>query len=112
MRLNKVKVFCFRMDEKDKVHFNADIKILKWENIFEVFGLGIRTYLANDSVETLPKGRARYKKLEILHYILLAVLYTILSIVTYGLLKFYGWIDYSSEIYNNLTFRIEEPSKY
>lgn len=91
------------MSPDDKKFFIADMKDLKWEDIFEVFGLGIRLYIGRETLDTLPAARAHYRKLEIVHYIILFFVYSFLTYSTYAILKFYGWVDYARELSDEVT---------
>ena len=83
------------MTPEDKKFFIADMKDLQWKDIFEVFGLGIRKYIGRETLDTLPAARAHYRKLEILHYIILFFVYSFLIYSSYIILRFYGWVDYA-----------------
>lgn len=88
------------MDPVDKKYFLADMKNLAWKDIFEVFSRGIRLYIGKEPIETIPKGQAHYRKLQILHYIMLTIVYSFLAYITYEILKVYGWVDYAQQTYN------------
>lgn len=58
------------MSPVDQKQFNIDIKELRWEDYFINLAQGVRTYLNNESMKTLPAARKKDKILLILHILL------------------------------------------
>lgn len=58
------------MSPVDQKNFNIDIKELRWEDYFMNLAQGVRTYLNNESMKTLPAARKKDKVLLILHILL------------------------------------------
>lgn len=58
------------MSPVDQKQFNIDIKELRWEDYFINLAQGVRTYLNNESMKTLPAARKKDKVLLILHILL------------------------------------------
>lgn len=68
-----------RVPPADRKIFNFDINNLNWESYLKHMIPGLRVYIAKDPMDTVEKGRQKYKKLKIYHYTLLTVI-TILLI--------------------------------
>ncbi|XP_063701961.1 fatty acyl-CoA reductase wat-like [Culicoides brevitarsis] len=88
------------MSRVDQKYFMSDMKKLKWDDIFDVFGRGIRLYIGKESWDTLQQARSRYQKIQILHYILLFCIYSFLAWAGYHILKFYGYVDTFHQMYS------------
>ncbi|KAL6257521.1 hypothetical protein P5V15_011094 [Pogonomyrmex californicus] len=73
-----------RVNPADRQIFNFDISSVDWETYIKEMIPGMRLYLANDPIDTIEKGRAKYRKLKIAHY-------TILTII--GVLLIWGFIS-------------------
>lgn len=58
------------MSAVDQKKFNIDIKELRWEDYFINLAQGVRVYLNNESMKTLPAARKKDKILLILHILL------------------------------------------
>lgn len=58
------------MSTVDQKKFNIDIKELRWEDYFINLAQGVRVYLNNESMKTLPAARKKDKILLILHILL------------------------------------------
>lgn len=58
------------MSAVDQKKFNIDIKELRWEDYFINLAQGVRTYLNNESMKTLPAARKKDKILLVLHILL------------------------------------------
>lgn len=63
-----------RINPADREIFDFNLDNLDWESYFKYLFLGIRIYILNDPIETVEKGRVKYKKLKIAHYTLITVL--------------------------------------
>lgn len=63
-----------RMNLADREIFNFNMDNLDWESYLKHLIPGMRIYIANDPMETVEQGRAKYRKLKIAHYTLVTVL--------------------------------------
>lgn len=63
------------MSPVDQKNFNIDIKELRWEDYFMNLAQGVRQYLNNESMKTLPAARKKDKVLLILHILLQVVIH-------------------------------------
>lgn len=88
------------MSRVDQKYFLSDMKHLKWDDIFDIFGRGIRLYIGKETMDNWQQGQDRYRKIQILHYILLFVIYSFLLWASYHILNFYGFIDLGNEWYS------------
>lgn len=87
------------MSKVDQKYFISDMKKLKWDDIFDIFGRGIRMFIGKETMENWGAGQAAYKKIQILHYLLLFVIYSFLTWSFYHIFNFYGLTDYGFEWY-------------
>ncbi|KAM0733679.1 Fatty acyl-CoA reductase wat [Formica fusca] len=62
-----------RMNSADREIFNFNIDDLDWESYLKHMIPGMRVYLMNDPLDTIEKGREKYRKLKIAHYTLITV---------------------------------------
>lgn len=53
---------CDKMSPKDKELFFCDLKNLDWDEFFEDYVLGGRTYLISDPIETLEERRRKMRR--------------------------------------------------
>lgn len=60
----------------DKLNFNFDLSELRWDVYFYIYMRGIRVYLLEDPLETIPKAQRKNLCLKIAHYTLCLVLAT------------------------------------
>lgn len=58
------------MSPIDHEMFNIDIKDLRWDDYFINLAQGVRQYLNNETMKTLPAARKKDKILLILHILL------------------------------------------
>ncbi|XP_012267649.2 fatty acyl-CoA reductase wat-like [Athalia rosae] len=57
-----------RMTPADRNEFDLDIGSLNWEDYTHHHVRGLRVYLFKDPLDTVPQGRAKYRRLKIAHY--------------------------------------------
>lgn len=62
-----------RLNPADRQIFNFDIQNIDWEEYIKHMIPGIRVYLINDPVDTIPTGKIKYRRLKIAHYTLLSI---------------------------------------
>uniref|UniRef100_A0A336LP21 Fatty acyl-CoA reductase n=1 Tax=Culicoides sonorensis TaxID=179676 RepID=A0A336LP21_CULSO len=106
---NNMRMVLDDMSRVDKKYFISDMKKLKWDDIFDIFGRGIRLYIGKETMDNWQQGQDRYKKIQILHYILLFVIYSFLFWASYHILKFYGLIEYGAQFYCYFKNLLENP---
>lgn len=77
------------MNQKDRQLFQFSMDTFDWDVYFRTYIRGCRVYLLKDPLDTIPQGWVKYRKLQIAHYALLAILglilYKLLSVI-FGLL--------------------------
>lgn len=64
------------MSPVDQQLFNIDIATLKWEEYFINLAQGVRQYLNNESMKTLPAAKKKDKILLVLHILLQVGIHT------------------------------------
>lgn len=64
------------MSPVDQEMFNIDIGTLKWEDYFINLAQGVRQYLNNESLKTLPAAKKKDKILLALHILLQVGIHT------------------------------------
>ncbi|KAK3928853.1 Fatty acyl-CoA reductase wat [Frankliniella fusca] len=57
-----------KMTPVDRKIFEFNCKNLRWEQYFTTYMKGLRVYLLEDPLDTLPQGKVKYRKLKIIHY--------------------------------------------
>ncbi|XP_018574204.1 fatty acyl-CoA reductase wat-like [Anoplophora glabripennis] len=79
------------MTKKDRGVFFCDLRELDWDEFFQTYGIGARVYLAKDPLDTIPKGRKFYRRLQWAHNTVKTVLgllgVTILWLIMSGIYK-------------------------
>lgn len=58
------------MNEKDREMFGIDVTTLDWDDYFADLAKGVRVYLNNEPLKTLPAGRKKDRVLLVLHILL------------------------------------------
>ncbi|XP_011882612.1 PREDICTED: putative fatty acyl-CoA reductase CG5065 [Vollenhovia emeryi] len=67
-----------RVNSADRQIFNFNIDSLDWESYLKNLIPGARVYIIKDPMETVEKGREKYRKLKIAHYTLVTVITVLL----------------------------------
>lgn len=62
-----------RMNSADRKIFHFDMDNLNWELYIKQIIPGLRLYLIKDSMDTVKKGKKKYRKLKIYHYTVVTV---------------------------------------
>lgn len=62
--------------------------------VLDAFCLGIRRHIFKEEMSTVPAAEKKYLKMQIAHFIMLALVYSALAYIGYHLLKFYGIMDF------------------
>nr|XP_022920492.1 putative fatty acyl-CoA reductase CG5065 [Onthophagus taurus] len=63
------------LSKKDQDLFNFDIESINWDDYADNFVKGLRIYLLNDPLETIPVARKKFIILAGIHYFILIVLF-------------------------------------
>lgn len=71
------------LSDVDKQHFNFDIKSMDWNQHHQSHCLGLRVYLVNDDLKTLPQAKKVWKRFTIIHKTLKSLVYTFFVWVLY-----------------------------
>lgn len=100
--LNKIMIFVynFRMDERDRLYFPIDIGHFNWNKFTPHYTLGIRKYIAKESLENMDRAKRKHFQLKIAHYVVLVVYYSLLATFYYYLLKLFGVTSYFQNLFN------------
>lgn len=82
-----------RMQLADRKYFPCDVRLFNFRDYSPTYIRGMRKYIGHEDVETNQHlARAKYRKLRILHKLVLVIYYTFLAMMFYFLLKFFGFI--------------------
>lgn len=65
----------------DKNLFCMSMKEFSWDEYAQTYVVGCRVYLLKDPLETIPKGKIKYRVLQVAHY-------TLVTFLLYLLYKF------------------------
>jgi alcohol-forming fatty acyl-CoA reductase len=57
-----VNVLWHRLDERDKQLFFFDMRQLNWDYFLEHYFRGVRKYLLNDPLETVPEALVKWNR--------------------------------------------------
>lgn len=90
------------MDERDRTFFPVDVGSFSWTKFAPAYSLGIRKYIAKESMDNLDSARRRFFYLRIAHYIALVFYYAFLAIFYYYVMKFFGLHSYVKNAINML----------
>lgn len=72
-RNDNVQALWKKMNLMDRELFEFNIGSLDWDTYYDTYVRGTRLYLLQDPLETIPEGKAKYKKLKIVHYAVLTL---------------------------------------
>lgn len=78
-----------RLSDKDKELFFFDISQMSWDVYYRALCIGLRVYLVNDDINTLPLARKKWNRLYYAHCTLRAVFYLA---VVYIVWLFFGLV--------------------
>lgn len=84
------------MTPADHAIFPCDVKGMIWNDFLWKYCIGLRVYLGNDPLDTIPEGRKKQFKLIIAHYTVKYLFYSFIWYLIYLILKCYGF----TEIFN------------
>lgn len=98
----KPKIFhtIFSMDERDRKFFRVDVGGFSWQKFAPAYSLGIRKYIAKESMENMDRAKQRYFYLRIAHYVVLVFYYAFLATFFYYVMKFFGLDSYTKNAIN------------
>ncbi|XP_017856195.1 PREDICTED: putative fatty acyl-CoA reductase CG5065 [Drosophila arizonae] len=85
---DNVRRLADKLDERDKRIFAFDMRDLDWINLFRVSLYGLRLYVVKDDPSNLPESIKRIKRMMVLHYSTLAIVYSLTAWALYGIIKF------------------------
>lgn len=74
-----------KLNPVDRKTFEFNCKTLRWEQYFNTYMRGLRVYLLEDPLDTLPQGKVKYRKLKAIHY---TVKYGVILLLCWLLLQF------------------------
>ncbi|XP_020283180.1 fatty acyl-CoA reductase wat-like [Pseudomyrmex gracilis] len=63
-----------RMNQSDRQMFNFNLDELNWNSCILNLIIGVRVFILKDPLDSLEKGKAKYRKLKIAHYTLMTIL--------------------------------------
>ncbi|XP_037946957.1 fatty acyl-CoA reductase wat [Teleopsis dalmanni] len=76
-----------KLDEKDRLLFDFDMRKLNWIELFRVSLVGLRHYVVKDDPASIPESVKRYERLKVLHYCTLFVIYGLALTALYQICK-------------------------
>ncbi|XP_065213885.1 fatty acyl-CoA reductase wat-like [Planococcus citri] len=76
------------LSNEDKQLFFFNMTDFSWEYFLQAMCLGLRVYLVNDDIHTLPEARIRWRRLYYAHVALKTVFFAVLIFLVWSLLKF------------------------
>lgn len=92
----------FRMNENDKRFFPSDVRKYDWNSYAYNYNMGLLRYIGNDTLEDFDAARRRMRKFRIAHYFVLAIYYSFLALIYYGLGRLFGINNILSNWYDRL----------
>jgi hypothetical protein len=66
------------------------MKDIDWDKFFTLFCRGLCLYIVKEPLAGMDKARRRYRKLQVIHYMMLTVVYSCLAYAFYSILGAYG----------------------
>ncbi|XP_065204287.1 fatty acyl-CoA reductase wat-like [Planococcus citri] len=85
---NNIQELWQKLSNEDKQLFFFNAADFSWEYFLQAMGLGLRVYLANDDIHTLPAARIKWRRLYYAHIALKTVFFAVLIFLLRSLLKF------------------------
>ncbi|KAG7295498.1 hypothetical protein JYU34_021705 [Plutella xylostella] len=82
---NNVQNLYKELNEADKHIFDFDMSGVEWNEYFNTYVRGIRTYLLKDPIETVPQGITKHYRLKYIHYFVCTVLGFIVLRLLWGI---------------------------
>ncbi|XP_025409428.1 fatty acyl-CoA reductase wat-like [Sipha flava] len=82
-RDNNTRSLVQKLSKLDRTLFNFDISKLNWDSYFERHMTGIRLYIFQDPVETLPEGHKHCKRLYMAYYTLMSIFAALFVLILY-----------------------------
>lgn len=104
-----------RMTSYDKSHFPFNLWSIEWEDFFSIitrinclpkkifiyaifyipgiYTSGLRLYIMKETLDTLNDARRKYRRMTIIHYLMLFCILTVVFYCGYKILKLYGILD-------------------
>ncbi|XP_065226235.1 fatty acyl-CoA reductase wat-like [Planococcus citri] len=77
-----------KLSNEDKQLFFFNMTEFSWEYFLQAMGLGLRVYLVNDDIHTLPAARIKWRRLYYAHVALKTVLFAVLIFLLWSFLKY------------------------
>jgi len=75
----------------DRKFFQCNIAEIDWRKFLVVFADGLRKNIVKDDKSSLEDARKRYRRMTIIHYLLIALIYSCMAMFAYQILKIYGF---------------------
>ncbi|XP_065204446.1 fatty acyl-CoA reductase wat-like isoform X1 [Planococcus citri] len=85
---NNIQELWQKLSNEDKQLFFFNMADFSWEYCLQAMGLGLRVYLVNDDIHTLPAARIKWRRLYYAHIALKTVFFAVLIFPLWSLLKF------------------------
>nr|UYO73019.1 fatty acyl-CoA reductase [Phenacoccus solenopsis] len=76
------------LTKEDKQLFFFNMSEISWEYFLQAMCLGLRVYLVNDDIDTIPAARKKWKRLYYAHIFFKAIVFALFIYVLWSLLKF------------------------
>lgn len=85
-QVENVQNLWLRLSERDKELFNFNMSKLDWDLFLQQYFRGIRQYLLQDPLETIPQALVRWNRLYWLHQSIKLLVFAILARILYSLI--------------------------
>lgn len=83
-----------RMTSADREYFPCDVRLFNFRDYCPTYIRGMRKFIVKEDVDTDQHlAKLKFRRLQILHKLLLVAYYSFLVAVFYFLLKFFGFIE-------------------
>ncbi|CAF4887796.1 unnamed protein product [Pieris macdunnoughi] len=76
----------------DKTVFPFNMADMSWDYMTETFLLGLRVYLVNDDLSTLPEARKKWNRLYYMHQCLKVITVCVVLYIAYSLFNLISWL--------------------
>ncbi|KAL9888209.1 waterproof isoform 2-T2 [Glossina fuscipes fuscipes] len=84
---DNVRNLSSKLEATDKQLFAFDMRELSWTELFQINLVGLRLYVVKDDPSTIPESIKRHDRLKLLHYCTLLVVYSLVLVMFYQILK-------------------------
>lgn len=90
------------MNVRDRAYFPTGVEGFNFKENAEGYVLGLRKYMAKESLDNLDLAKKKNKQLKILHYFVLTFYYLLLIVFYYFLFRLIGVNSFVQNSYNKI----------